>query len=178
MQKKKMLVGLPPVVDRKTRILVLGSFPGAKSLKVKQYYANERNLFWQIVSAVLGMPMPGDYKNRIKILKRNGIGLWDVVALCRRSGSADGRIVSPVINDIPVLLRKHRKIRAVFLNGKTAEKFFKRQFGDSVVNISVNGLPSTSPANAGQPRAFKIAKWKKITSKIKSGSQRNSNEKL
>jgi G:T/U-mismatch repair DNA glycosylase len=33
-----------PVVDRQTRLLVLGSLPGEQSLAVQQYYANRQNL--------------------------------------------------------------------------------------------------------------------------------------
>ena len=35
-----------PIIDGNTRILVIGTMPGAVSLERQEYYAHERNLFW------------------------------------------------------------------------------------------------------------------------------------
>lgn len=39
-----------PIIDGNTRILVIGTMPGAVSLERQEYYAHERNLFWKVVS--------------------------------------------------------------------------------------------------------------------------------
>ncbi|HRP30104.1 MAG TPA: DNA-deoxyinosine glycosylase, partial [Burkholderiaceae bacterium] len=51
------LLGLPPVIARTTRLVVLGSFPGAASLAARQYYAHPRNAFWPLLAAMWGVDL-------------------------------------------------------------------------------------------------------------------------
>jgi hypoxanthine-DNA glycosylase len=39
-------------VAANTRLLVLGSFPGQRSLMLQQYYAHPQNQFWPILQAI------------------------------------------------------------------------------------------------------------------------------
>ena len=77
------LTGLAPVVSERTVLLVLGSFPGAASLRAGQYYAHPQNHFWRIVQALWPQhPLPDrqDYGLRCDWLLARGLGLWDVYA--------------------------------------------------------------------------------------------------
>ena len=66
-----VLQGLPPVVARTTRLVVLGSFPGAASLAAQQYYAHPRNHFWPIVSALWGIDLLAlPYQKRLALLRQ------------------------------------------------------------------------------------------------------------
>ena len=58
-----------PVVDERTRLLVLGSLPGDKSLAVQEYYGNRQNKFWMLMSEVIDVDLvPLDYPTRLQAL--------------------------------------------------------------------------------------------------------------
>ena len=84
--------GLDAVVGVDARVLILGTLPGAQSLKCGQYYAQPRNQFWQIMGRLFEFSPDLPYPNRIDQLKENGIALWDVCASACRTGSLDSRI--------------------------------------------------------------------------------------
>src|SRR5664280_2641543 len=114
------IFSFPPIVDDESRVLVLGTMPGAESLRQQRYYAYERNQFWTMLFALYGLSRPDDYEKRVVFLYEKKIALWDVLDSCMRSGSADSKIRFPQPNSIPELLESHPNIGAVFLNGKGA----------------------------------------------------------
>jgi TDG/mug DNA glycosylase family protein len=118
-----VLTGLPPILNRDTRILLLGSFPGEASLSAKQYYAHPRNQFWPLLSAVLGEELTTlPYEKRLKRLQAHAIGLWDVIAACEREGSLDASIRNAQANDFAVLKHQCPRLKRVCFNGKTSGK--------------------------------------------------------
>jgi double-stranded uracil-DNA glycosylase len=91
----------PPVVRPDTRLLVLGSLPGAMSLAAGRYYANPRNQFWRLIGAVIERPLEYvDYEQRLALLLEAGVGLWDTVAAARRPGSLDADIRLHAASDL------------------------------------------------------------------------------
>jgi len=130
----------------------------------RQYYANPRNQFWKIVYALFGGTPDADYAQRTAFLLDKGIGLWDVLASCRREGSSDANIRDPVPNDFARFFAGHPAVERVYFNGGTAEALFHRLvLGRMRIRegLAFRRLPSTSPANA-VPWEVKLAEWKNI----------------
>lgn len=148
-----------PVVDARTRLLVLGSLPGEKSLALQQYYGNRQNRFWALMSEVIGTDLVRlDYGNRLSTLLEHGVGLWDVVAEAHRPGSLDSQIRNRDDNDLPGLLERYPGIAVIAFNGGTAKNLGLKILGAKVSRYQVVGLPSTSPAHT-LPFAEKLDRW-------------------
>ena len=157
--------GFAPVVSGCPRVLLLGSLPGALSLAKQQYYAQPRNAFWSIMSALCGAGPDAEYEYRIARLAAAGIALWDVLAAAERPGSLDSAIVESSVrtNNFDGFFRTHASIGAVFFNGKKAAQLFEKRVlpgldgvSDTLVRAT---LPSTSPAFASMTVARKQEIW-------------------
>lgn len=135
----------PPVVDARTRLLILGSLPGEASLAAGRYYAHPQNAFWRLLGGVIGSDLAGlDYAARLEALLAHRIGLWDVVAGATRQGSLDGAIRDAEANDLPALAATLPDLCAIAFNGKTAAKLGRLALGAS--RLTLIDLPSSSPA--------------------------------
>ncbi len=148
----------PPLVAPHTRILIIGSMPGRVSLAAGQYYAHPRNQFWRIIFDVFeaGRP-PKDYTDKQAVILSHGLGLWDTLSSCRRTGSADSQITRPTANCFPALFQQFPHIHTLLFNGAAAFAYYKRAFG--VPSCRFFRLPSTSPAYASLSYEEKKACW-------------------
>jgi len=135
-----------PVIYSDTKILILGSLPGKKSLALRQYYGHARNRIWNILSLLTGGDIPNSYEKKKELLCKNNIGLWDVAHSAHREGSLDSNIKDETPNDIEWLLDNHGSIKVIGFNGKKSEKMFYKYFAEKP-EIKYVPLPSTSPAN-------------------------------
>lgn len=151
--------GLPPVLGRATRVLILGSFPGEASLAARQYYAHPRNHFWALVAALIDAPLLAlPYRDRLRRLRANGIGLWDVIVACSRRGSLDGAIRGAERGDVGRARRAAPAIALVCFNGKTAARALPAWRDAGYATLA---LPSSSPAYT-RPFAEKLEAWRQI----------------
>ncbi len=138
--------------------------PGPVALKRRQYYGFPGNHFWPVIQVLFAKDdRPLSYPEKIRLLKRNRIALWDVIASCEREGAGDSEIRRITPNRIPALLKQYPNIRTVFVNGKTAERLFRLHFGEKV-RLPVYALPSTSPAHAAMSLREKLQRWKLLKS--------------
>lgn len=155
-----LLHSIPPVWDERSRILILGSFPSARSRETSFFYGHPQNRFWRVLSELLEVPLPTSVEEKKRLLLSHGIALWDVVGRCRIVGSSDSSIREVSPNPVGQILSS-APITRVFTNGKTAEKLYRKYLYPSLGTDSVC-LPSTSPANASKTLSELLGDWKVI----------------
>lgn len=148
-----------PVTRADTRLLVLGSLPGAISLAQGRYYAHPRNLFWRLIGEVIGGDLAAlAYDARLAALQDAGIGLWDTVAAATRTGSLDAAIRLHEASDLAALAATLPELRAIAFNGATAARIGRRQL-PGPPGFALIDLPSSSPAYARLSYAKKREAW-------------------
>lgn len=168
----KLIRSFTPVADASARVLILGSMPGAESLRAGEYYAHPRNAFWRIMGDLVGASRELPYAVRIRRLRQAGIALWDVLAACVRVGSLDAAIDqrSIIVNDLVTFLAQHRRISHVFFNGAAAERSYRVHVQPALESgaLTLQRLPSTSPAHAALTYVAKLRAWRSVTKPLKS----------
>ena len=128
--------------------------PGEISLAQVQYYAHPRNRFWPLMAGMCGFDPGLAYEKRLTALQACGVGLWDVLARCRRQGSLDAAIERGSEEVVPLasLLPGLPSLQLIVCNGATAGRLFERHLLPAVraqrPSLPIAILPSTSPANA------------------------------
>ena len=137
---------IEPVYDADSEILILGSFPSVKSREYGFFYGHPQNRFWKVLAQIFGEEIPVSIEEKKSLLLRNHVAVWDVIASCDITGSADSTIKNVVANDIGRVLSE-APIRQIFVNGQTAFKLYKKYVLPETGVMPVC-LPSTSPANA------------------------------
>jgi hypoxanthine-DNA glycosylase len=158
------LQGLPPLLNTQTRVVILGSFPGVRSLQAQQYYAHPQNQFWRLVFAAISASCAteyalGGYENNSETILRHGMGLWDVYASCQRTGSLDSAITQAQPNDLASLATRCPQLQAIAHNGGESYKLAQQV---AALGLPVHKLPSSSPAHASWSFERKLQVWRGV----------------
>lgn len=156
-------VGLPPIINEQSKILILGTLPGDESLRRQEYYGHPRNHFWPIMAEVINTQLSADYRQRCAKILEHRYAIWDVLHAAQRTGSLDTAIRNARANDFASLFRNYPKLRMIAFNGKGAQALYRRHIATradvSQERVTTITLPSTSPAYV-LPLAEKIQAWK------------------
>lgn len=154
---------IPPLFNSESKTLILGSFPSVKSREAEFFYGHPQNRFWTVVSTIYGYEKPQTVEEKKKLILDNNLALWDVIESCEIEGSADSTISNVTANDLSIIIQ-NSKIDRIFVNGKTAEKYYNK-YTYPKTGIEAVCLPSTSPANAAWSIDKLVETWKTIKQK-------------
>lgn len=153
---------LPPIVDERTKVLVIGSMPGKQSLEKQQYYGNPRNHFWPIIGQLFDLEIPENYEQKLELLRSKRIGLWDSIQSCERQGSLDATIKNEIPNDFQTFFQQYPQIQLVLFNGGKSFDVFKKYVGLTLLaDRDFQKMPSTSPIPGKNIKSFdeKVEAW-------------------
>ena len=150
-----------PHVAPDTRLLILGSLPGVRSLAARQYYAHPTNQFWRLLGAVVDRPLADmPYDHRLAALREAKVGLWDVIRSAERHTSSDSLIREAEAHDLAALIAELRDLSMVAFNGGTAAAIGRKQL-PPLDRITLVDLPSSSAANTASFAAKREA-WLRL----------------
>jgi len=151
-----LIHSFPPVVDGRSRILILGTMPSAASLTRGFYYGRPRNAYWRIMARAFNANPPVGIEEKRALILDNQIALWDVLASCVRPGSLDADIREETPNDFRAFFEQWPAIGAILSNGGAAHRLFAKY--DAGNHLPILKMPSTSPAHT-MPFEAKCAAW-------------------
>lgn len=150
-----------PHVAPDTRLLILGSLPGARSLVERQYYAHPTNQFWRLLGEVIGRPLADrPYDDRLAALRATKVGLWDVIRTAERQTSSDSHIREVEPHDLAALIATLPDLRTIAFNGGKAAAIGRKQV-PSLDGITLIDLPSSSAAHT-IGFAAKLDRWRAL----------------
>lgn len=156
-----------PVFDRRSRVLILGTFPSVKSRENQFYYGHPQNRFWKLLAELFEEDTPVAVEEKKEFLLRNHIAIWDVIASCDIIGSSDSSIRNVVPCDLNQVLLQ-APIRQIFANGGKAYELYKKH-SYSQTEREIIKLPSTSPANAAFRMERLLESWRAVREAVEEG---------
>lgn len=147
-----------PVIEKDSRMLFLGSVPSVASEKAGFFYMHKTNRFWRILGEIFGENFyDASIEQKISLLKKHRVALYDSIESCEISGSSDSTIKNVVPADIPALLSLS-EIKRIFCVGTASRKYLLEFYPELSPLVSV--LPSPSAANAKYSLALLTEIWR------------------
>jgi TDG/mug DNA glycosylase family protein len=159
--QKETIYSFAPIFDNNSKILILGTMPSPASLRAGMYYSHPQNSFWKIIGCLLKENVGSEIQQKVQFLLSHCIALWDTLKSCEREGALDSNIKDFQPSGIYDLIIKCKNIKAVYLNGGAAYKYYKKFHADKI-DLPYFLLPSTSPANQSLSFNEKLEKWSVI----------------
>ncbi len=144
----------PPVFDKDSKILILGSIPSVKSREMGFYYMHPQNRFWKVLENVFQEKI----KDKKEFCLKHHIALWDTCASCEINASSDASIKKIVPNDLATILDK-ASIKQIFTTGKKAHQIYQKYLYPIYKREDIC-LSSTSPANAKKHLEDLVSEYK------------------
>lgn len=157
MKTASVIHEIPPVYDKNSKVLILGSFPSVKSRESRFFYGHPQNRFWRVLSEIFWDTLPVTMEEKKRFLIKHHVAVWDVIAQCTITGSSDSSIRDVTVNDIGFLLEQ-TEIQQIYCNGATAYQLYHK-YCEPLLGRSAAKLPSTSPANAGWGLERLVEAW-------------------
>lgn len=148
-----------PIVDKNTKIIILGTLPGPESLATNQYYASPNNCFWRIIFDIFNQLPIVDYNSKCGFLLEHKMGIWDVMGSANREGYADSNIQNFIPNDFGTFIKKHSQLRGFIFNGGKAEDAFRNAF-PSLYTTTKHELVLSSSGALAKKYIEKRDNWK------------------
>ena len=152
-----------PIYNKKSNILILGTFPSVKSRENKFFYSHPQNRFWKIIAYITNTsPVPSTIDEKKNMLLNNKIALFDVIKSCDITGSSDTSIKNVEPWDLSIILDSCN-IKKIYANGNKAYELYMKYCYNNLKR-SIIKLPSTSPANASFNFERLLSEWSQIFS--------------
>lgn len=149
---------LSPLADHNSRVLILDTMPGEKSLILQQYYASKSNFFWKVIFKVLKAPNQTDYRLKKQLLFKHGIALWNVLEFGEEKGNGEYNIISQTPNDFYTFFQNYPNITRIIFNGNNAADYYQQHVG-YYNGLTIEILPSTSALNTWKSFEAKAEAW-------------------
>lgn len=160
MEEQRIVHPIPPLYDKSSTKLILGSFPSIKSREAMFFYGHPQNRFWKLLALLFDEEIPATIEEKKKLILSHNLAMWDSIKSCSITGSADSSVKDVVPNDLSVILN-NSLVTKIFCNGALSHKMYMKYIYPQT-QIEAVKLPSTSPANAAYSIDRLYEQWKII----------------